>query len=81
MYRKCPKCGSGNVRRSSFTEGRPGGWLGLLSPYRCRDCDAPFRVVSQTARVAFLVIVVVVVVSGLVAVVWAIVSGSLSDTV
>src|SRR5262245_45790890 len=46
LFRRCPVCQSTEVRRSSF-HGNGGSCLGLYSPYRCRNCDAHFRVVSE----------------------------------
>ena len=47
MVRRCPECGSYNVRRSSFRDQREDAVLGIFSPYRCRDCRVLFRVVSK----------------------------------
>jgi len=46
MNRRCSHCGSTNVRRS----GRLGSEIGTYpfhSPYRCRDCDRRFWVLSR----------------------------------
>jgi len=47
MARKCPKCGSLDVRRTSTrsdgTHARPG----FRSPYRCRSCSEQFWVISR----------------------------------
>jgi predicted RNA-binding Zn-ribbon protein involved in translation (DUF1610 family) len=52
----CPACGSGNVRRSTL-RGREVGAYRFHSPYRCRECNERFWVVSRGARVAAVVAV------------------------
>ena len=51
MKRKCLNCGSANVRRSGFlvSEAAP---RFFRSPYRCRECDARFWVVSKKTYIA-----------------------------
>jgi len=46
MYRKCPYCGSTNVRRSGRLESEA-GLHPFHSPYRCRECEHRFWVVSR----------------------------------
>ena|SRR6266446_108846 len=46
MKRKCLNCGSANVRRSGFVVSEAANHF-FRSPYRCRDCDARFWVVSK----------------------------------
>jgi endogenous inhibitor of DNA gyrase (YacG/DUF329 family) len=46
MNRRCPHCGSTNVRRSGRLESEAGTYP-FHSPYRCRDCDKRFWVVSR----------------------------------
>jgi hypothetical protein len=51
MKRKCLNCGSANVRRSGFVLSEAGNHS-FRSPYRCRECDARFWVVSKKTYVA-----------------------------
>ena len=46
MHRKCPDCGSANVRRSGRLESEAGEYP-FHSPYRCRECEHRFWVVSR----------------------------------
>jgi hypothetical protein len=46
--RRCPHCGSGNVRRSGRLDSEARAYL-FHSPYRCRDCEQRFWVVSRKA--------------------------------
>jgi hypothetical protein len=46
MNRRCSHCGSTNVRRSGRVESEAGAHV-FHSPYRCRDCDRRFWVVSR----------------------------------
>ena len=46
MNRRCSHCGSINVRRSGRVESGAGTHL-FHSPYRCRDCDRRFWVISR----------------------------------
>jgi endogenous inhibitor of DNA gyrase (YacG/DUF329 family) len=46
MYRKCPHCGSANVRRSGRLESEASEHP-FHSPYRCRECEQRFWVVSR----------------------------------
>jgi transposase-like protein len=55
MFRKCPKCASLDVRRSSSQNVVGSAWLGLRSPYRCCRCGEPFWVLSSKARTAAVV--------------------------
>ena len=48
MSRRCPECGSTNVRRSGRLESEAAQYP-FHSPYRCRDCDQRFWVVSRKA--------------------------------
>ena len=64
MARRCPKCGSIDVRRSSFRGPEAATLLGVLSPYRCRECRTLFRVVSRKFWMVVGVISVSVVVLG-----------------
>jgi hypothetical protein len=56
MQRKCPKCGSLDVRRSAVRVSNVELHHILLSPYRCRGCRALFWVVSR--RVLHLAVIV-----------------------
>src|SRR5688572_23804789 len=52
MHRRCPACGSSDVRRSaSANTGAPLHNL-IYSAYRCRACRERFRVVSRNVYVA-----------------------------
>jgi hypothetical protein len=51
MNRKCLNCGSVNVRRSGSLVSEAANRF-FRSPYRCRECDARFWVVSKKAYVA-----------------------------
>src|SRR5207302_3136269 len=46
MNRRCSHCGSINVRRSGRVESGAGTHL-FHSPYRCRDCERRFWVISR----------------------------------
>jgi hypothetical protein len=46
MNRRCSHCGSTNVRRSGRVESEAGAHL-FHSPYRCRDCERRFWVISR----------------------------------
>src|SRR5215470_10154273 len=69
VFRKCPKCGSPNVRRASLRVPDASPPQLLKSPYRCRDCGERFLVTSRSAFqvVAIVGLAVVAVVVGLVA--------------
>ena len=59
--KRCPRCGSSDVRRSSFQgtdERKP---YALRSPYRCEECGERFWVISRKARHAMIWILVLVV--------------------
>jgi TPR repeat protein len=47
MFAKCPACKSFNVRRSSIRAAELSSRPRLRSPYRCRDCDERFWVISR----------------------------------
>ena len=49
MFTKCPACGSLNVRRSLIRPVEASAKPRLRSPYRCRECDERFWVVSRRA--------------------------------
>jgi uncharacterized protein len=49
MFRKCPGCGSHNVRRSKRHVLEKKWPRKLLSPYRCRVCEQRFLVFSTTS--------------------------------
>ena len=55
MFRKCPKCASLDVRRSSSKSIAASPWLGLRSPYRCSRCGEGFWVISRNAQTVALV--------------------------
>ncbi len=61
MLRRCPRCHSFNVRRSSLRPGdAPAGPL-FHSPYRCRDCGERFWLVtSRLVSLGYTVAIVVV---------------------
>jgi len=46
MTRRCPQCGSTNVRRSGRLDSEATAHP-FHSPYRCRDCEQRFWVVSR----------------------------------
>lgn len=48
--KRCPACGSGNVRRSGVHSSELGSHA-FRSPYRCDICDTRFWVVSRKARI------------------------------
>ena len=50
--KRCPACGSTNVRRSSI-RGPERDAHSFRSPYRCRVCKTRFWTVSRKARIAF----------------------------
>ena len=52
MKRKCPSCGSTNVRRSSTPPADITWRNEVLSPYRCRDCMLQFWVISRKTYIA-----------------------------
>jgi len=56
MERKCPQCGSLDVRRSSVRASEMTAQHIFHSPYRCRDCRERFWVVSRNTH--YLVIIV-----------------------
>lgn len=47
MFRKCPRCGSFNVRRSALRSKDGPAPQMLRSPYRCRDCGERFSVIGR----------------------------------
>ena len=57
MKRKCPSCGSNNVRRSSTPAAEMTWRNEFLSRYRCRDCMLQFWVIS---RKTYLIVAAVV---------------------
>ena len=69
MFRQCPDCGSTQIRRSGTRGVGVLAHFHVLSPYRCRDCNAHFRTISKKfyALVAVIVIATLlqVAVSGL----------------
>jgi TPR repeat protein len=50
MFKKCPRCGSYNVRRSSVRASRSSPPPILRSPYRCRDCGERFLVIGRNVH-------------------------------
>jgi len=62
--RRCPSCGSFNVRRSSYHGTPTMSLFGILSPYRCRDCRTFFRGVSRDLQMGFALMAVIAAVSG-----------------
>lgn len=52
MKRKCPSCGSSNVRRSSAPPDEITWRNEILSRYRCRDCMLQFWVISRKTYIA-----------------------------
>ena len=69
MRRQCPHCGSLNVRRSGRLESESGTHP-FHSPYRCRDCEQRFWVVSRKtlfgAAAGGTVLAVALILSGIV---------------
>src|SRR5207247_9141536 len=53
ISKKCPGCGSRNVRRSKRIAGEMTWKRNFLSPYRCRDCKKRFSVVSTKIHYRF----------------------------
>jgi len=67
MFRKCPACGSLNVRRSLLRLSEASApRLRLRSPHRCRDCGERFWVMSRRANYV-LVFVAIALVTGVLA--------------
>lgn len=66
VTRKCPKCGSVRVRRSSARPGRNSGRRLYRSPYRCRDCGTRFWAISHRAIATAAVVVTFAIVLGIV---------------
>lgn len=64
MRRRCSHCGSTNVRRSGRLESE--SHHPFQSPYRCRDCDQRFWVISRKAYFGAVAGVVIVVLTVLV---------------
>ena len=60
MKRKCPHCGCLDVRKSGSLQSEAQAHR-FHSPYRCRECDARFWVVSRKAYLVALAGVVIVV--------------------
>src|ERR1700720_4630037 len=61
MSRKCPRCGSSGVHRSSFRGPDEREFYVLRSPYRCEQCGERFWVVSRKAQRAMIWILVLLV--------------------
>jgi len=73
MFRKCPRCGGLNVRRSSNRASKTSSRQIHRSPYRCRDCGMRFTLTSR--RVYYLAAGVgVVIIAGAVGLILSIVS-------
>jgi TPR repeat protein len=70
MLRRCPRCNSFNVRRSSLRPGdAPNGPL-LHSPYRCRDCGERFWLVTSRLVSLGYTVAIVVVSAGIAGTAW-----------
>jgi len=65
MKRKCPQCGGLNVRRSSIRAPEVTAQHTFHSPYRCRDCNERFWVVSRNAYYLATIVGVALVVGAL----------------
>ena len=50
IVRRCPVCGSADIRRSSVRTSEVGSHA-FRSPYRCRACSERFWVISHRTRV------------------------------
>ena len=50
LKKKCPSCGSVDVRRSEFEDQEEQYLFFLKSPYRCKECGLRFWVVSRKVR-------------------------------
>ena len=61
MTRKCPRCGSSGVHRSSFRGPDEREFYILRSPYRCEQCGERFWVISRKAQRAMIWILVLLV--------------------
>lgn len=66
MIRKCPSCRSRNVRRSATPDAEVTWRNQLLSPYRCRDCQTQFQVVSRKTYIVAGSLVAAIVVAAIV---------------
>ena len=60
-FRRCPRCGSRDVRRSAFLPEEEQKRSILYSPYRCKECSERFWVISGKARRAMIWILVLIV--------------------
>ena len=60
MFRKCPHCGSREVRRSSFhSDGERAHYI-LRSPYRCEKCNERFWVISRKAEYLLAILIALI---------------------
>lgn len=71
MSRRCPRCGSLDLRRSSFRSREERQDHILRSPYRCEECGERFWVISRKARNATMWMLALVIASGTIALVMA----------
>lgn len=61
--KKCPHCGSSNVRRAHFQSRDEAQRHVLTSPYRCEECSKRFWVLSRKTRNATIVIIALAIAS------------------
>ena len=62
-FRKCPRCGSQNVRRAHFHSRDEVRSRLLTSPYRCKECSTRFWALSHKGRRSVIQILVVLIAS------------------
>lgn len=55
VARRCPQCGSREVRRSQIRCAEHGDHA-FRSPYRCRECNTRFWIISRRTRVGITAI-------------------------
>ena len=72
--KKCPRCGSLNVRRSGFQSQDEEQIHVFTSPYRCEECSERFWVLNRKTRHAMIWILVLLIAS--VTIAWLIPTGA-----
>ena len=65
--KKCPRCGSPNVRRAHFQSRDEAQRHVLTSPYRCEECNERFWLLSRKTRHTTIAILALVVASVIIA--------------
>src|SRR5207247_10223793 len=71
MSKRCPRCGSLDLRRSSFRSREERQDHILRSPYRCEECGERFWFMSRKVRNATIWMLALVIGSGMIALVTA----------